>query len=147
MNVKALLVSIGSVALVATFGCSGTPSMADAQTKFERTSTWAEEVDAGAVKVKSFDKIDALVSEVGGVKRYTMGYKVEMECTAPVFIIEGPADEYEVHLDNAENADFKRQYQGSYYTAQRIFVKEMKAGDVDTRTGTVVLTLYEKGWK
>lgn len=81
------------------------------------------------------------------MKHYTLGYSAEMECTAPVFVIEGPDDdEYEVYLDNAENDDFKRKYQTSFYVAQRIFVKEAKPEDVDGRKGPLE-ALFENGWK
>ena len=139
--------SLGLLLLTFMFGCSGKPSMSELQEKFERDSQWTRTLAAGAAKVKTFEKVDALMTEVAGVKHYTMGYKVEMECTAPFFIIEGPGDEYEVYLDNAEFADLKRDYQGSFYMAKGYFVKELKPGDVDKRTGSVELTLFEKGWR
>ena len=121
--------------------------MSDVQEKFERTDPWAKVVASGAAKVKRFEKIDALMKEVNGVKHYTVSYEVEMECINPIFIFEAPDGDYAVDPDDAENAEFKRQLQSSANVAKGLFVKELKPGDVDTRTGSIELTLYEKGWK
>lgn len=122
--------------------------MSVAQEKFERTGPWAEVLTKGAVKVKSFEKVDALMKEVVGVKSYTLSYKAEMECVTPVMVIEfSDDDRYLVYPDDTEHEEYKRDMKGSYWVAKGVFVKELKPGDMDTRTGSLELTLFENGWK
>ncbi|MBK6426810.1 MAG: hypothetical protein IPF82_11630 [Blastocatellia bacterium] len=64
MNRQSRIAAIGLLLITTTLACSDNPSMSVAQEKFERTEPWAEAVTKGAARVKTFEKVDALMKKL-----------------------------------------------------------------------------------
>lgn len=125
-----------AVAAFFSGGCSSTPSESDAQRELE--SKIAKE-SGGLIKLVSFTKTNAILSEVQGVKVYTLEYEATIEFLE---------DRSWLHRTYGvvPGIGFFRVIQHKPHGRERE-KKSVKAGQRESITGEIKFEKMEKGWR
>ncbi len=125
--------------------CSGKPSAADIREEFEKTTLWGKALSEGLVKITQFDKGDGQLSEVNGVKTYTVSYSTWVIYLKPVAVVKPKSYSSTINISPLIRIDLPENI--PLGDTKFVKVEERRANDTELILGQAIFTLYDSGWK